>query len=148
MYKHILAATDGSELANKGLEHAVMLAHAVGAKVTVLNVRQPLSATALQAAVSAGVINPATLYDQSIDEEMKARFAVVEQLAREKSVSVELAHEVDDHPAEAIVRFAKIYGCDLIVMSSHGRRGVRRLVLGSQTAEVVTHTDIPVLVVR
>jgi nucleotide-binding universal stress UspA family protein len=57
-------------------------------------------------------------------------------------------HEIDDFAAEAIVRNARLRGCDLIVMSSHGRRGAARLLLGSQTAEVLAHTTIPVLVVR
>lgn len=148
MYKHILIATDGSELADKGLEHGLQLAQAVGASVTVLSVTEPLSVSMLQAAINAGVTNPASTYDQSINSEMKARFAEIGQRAAQKGVTVELTHEIDEHPAEAIVRFAGLKGCDLIVMSSHGRRGVRRFVLGSQTAEVVTHTDIPVLVIR
>ena len=79
---------------------------------------------------------------------MRERFAAIERRAAEHGVPVELAHEIDEHPAEAIVRLAKLRGCDLIVMSSHGRRGARRLILGSQTAEVVTHTTTPVLVIR
>ena len=63
-------------------------------------------------------------------------------------VGIELFHEVDSSPAEAIVRAAKLRGCDLIVMSSHGRRGIRKLLLGSQTAEVLVHTTTPVLVIR
>lgn len=57
-------------------------------------------------------------------------------------------HEIDESPAEAIVRVAETNGCDLIVMASHGRRGIRRALLGSQTAEVLVHTNIPVLVIR
>jgi nucleotide-binding universal stress UspA family protein len=79
---------------------------------------------------------------------MAKRFASIRQRAADKGVAVELTHEVDEHPAEAIVRLADRLNCDLIVMSSHGRRGVRRLVLGSQTAEVVTSTTRPVLVIR
>jgi nucleotide-binding universal stress UspA family protein len=57
-------------------------------------------------------------------------------------------HEIDESPAEAMVRVAEIKACDLIVMTSHGRRGIRRALLGSQTAEVLVNTNIPVLVIR
>lgn len=148
MYRHILIATDGSELADKGVEQGFALAQALGARVTVLSVTEPLPWRARQAALNAGVDDPEGRYDQSIDEEMKKRFTSVEQRAAEKGVVVQLVHEIDEHPAEAIVRLAGREKCDLIVMSSHGRRGVRRFILGSQTAEVVTHTTIPVLVIR
>lgn len=148
MYKHILIATDGSELAAKGMEHGMALAAPLGAKVTVLTVTEPLKARAAQAAIAGGVRDPVARYDQAIDETMKERFAEIEKRAEAHGVEVELVHEIDEYPAEAIVRSAKLHNCDLIVMSSHGRRGARRLILGSQTSEVVTHTTIPVLVIR
>ena len=148
MYNHILIATDGSELANRGVEHGFKLAHAMGAKVTVLSVTEPMSSRAVQAALIAGVQDPIGGYDRSTAEDMKEKFAAISQQAADLGVAVELTHEIDTHPAEAIVRLADRAKCDLIVMSSHGRRGVRRFVLGSQTAEVVTHTTIPVLVIR
>lgn len=148
MYKHILIATDGSELADKGMEHGLKLAAALGAKVTVLTVSEPLAADAVRAARAGGITDPVARYDQQIDETMKERFAAIQDRASDHGVAVEFLHEIDDFPAEAIVRFAKLKDCDLIVMSSHGRRGARRLLLGSQTAEVVTTTTIPVLVVR
>lgn len=148
MYKHILIATDGSELAARGVEHGFALAAPLGAKVTVLTVTEPLDPRAVKAALAAGVRDPAARYDQTIDDEMKVRFASIEERAKEQNVSVELLHEIDHAPAEAIVRIANLRRCDLIVMSSHGRRGARRLILGSQTAEVLAHTTIPVLVIR
>lgn len=148
MYSHILIATDGSELADRGMEHGLKLAHALRAKVTVVSVTEPMNSQAVQAAVLAGVEDPIGGYDRSTDEDMKKRFAAISQRAVETGVPVEFTHEIDTHPAEAIVRLADRLKCDLIVMSSHGRRGVRRFVLGSQTAEVVTHTTIPVLVIR
>lgn len=148
MYKHILIATDGSELADKGMEQGLTLAHVLGARVTVLSVTEPMEERVRRAAVLAGVQDPASRYDQSIAEDMKKRFATISRRATERGVAVNLTHEIDSQPAEAIVRLANRENCDLIVMSSHGRRGVRRFVLGSQTAEVVTHTTIPVLVIR
>lgn len=148
MYKHILIASDGSELAARGVAQGFALAAPLGAKVTVLTVTEPLASRAAAAAIAGGVHDPAARYDQSVSEEMQKRFAGVEAGAKAQGVAVELLHEIDDAPAEAIVRVAMTRHCDLIVMSSHGRRGVRKLILGSQTAEVLAHTTIPVLVVR
>lgn len=148
MYKHILVATDGSELALKGLEHGLALAKSLDAKVTILTVSEPLHPEALRAAQLAGVDIAATRYDQQLESLMKERFAFIEDRARDHDITVNLAHEIDDAPAEAIVRTAKLSGCDLIVMSSHGRRGVQKMLLGSQTSEVLVKTPVPVLVIR
>ena len=148
MYKHILIATDGSDLANKGVEQGLALAEQLHARVTVLSVVEPLETRVAQAAILGGIEDPVARYDQRVDEDMKKRFAPIERKAAEHGVGIELFHEVDSSPAEAIVRAAKLRGCDLIVMSSHGRRGIRKLLLGSQTAEVLVHTTTPVLVIR
>ncbi len=148
MYKHILIATDGSELAARGVEHGLALAAPLGAKATVLTVSEPLERQAERAAVASGVYDPVLRYDQQIDSDMRKQFASIERRAEECGVPLDLLHEIDDHPAEAIVRTARLNGCDLIVMASHGRRGARRLLLGSQTAEVLANTVLPVLVVR
>lgn len=148
MYQHILVATDGSELALKGVEHGLALAKSLGAKITILTVSEPLHPDAARAAQLAGVDLAATRYDQQLDGLMKERFARIEERARDHKITVNLAHEIDDSPAKAIVRTAKLSGCDLIVMSSHGRRGMRRVLLGSQTSEVLVETPIPVLVIR
>lgn len=148
MYKHILIATDGSELALKGLRQGLGLARISGAKVTVLTVIEPLRPQVLAAAQRAGIEDPVGRYDQQIDEMMKERLASIQTEATEQGVTVEPIHEVDDSPAEAILRTANLQGCDLIVMSSHGRRGLQKLLLGSQTSEVLVKTTVPVLVVR
>lgn len=148
MYKNILIATDGSELARKGLEHGLSLAKPLGAKVTVLTVSEPLRPEMANAARLGGIDDPVGRYDQQIDDIMKKRFALIEQRGAEHSITPDLVHEIDDSPAEAILRFAKLRSCDLIVMSSHGRRGLQKVLLGSQTSEVLANTTIPVLVVR
>lgn len=148
MYKHILIATDGSELALKGLRQGLGLARISGAKVTALTVIEPLRPQVLAAAQRAGIEDPVGRYDQQIDEMMKERLASIQAEATEQGVTVEPIHEVDDSPAEAILRTANLQGCDLIVMSSHGRRGLQKLLLGSQTSEVLVKTTVPVLVVR
>jgi nucleotide-binding universal stress UspA family protein len=148
MYEHILIATDGSELAAKGVRHGMALAGPLHAKVTVLTVSEPLQLQMAREAVAAGVEDPVARYDQQIDEGMKERFGSVEQQALEHHVPIDLLHEIDESPAQAILRTARFKDCDLIVMTSHGRRGAARLLLGSQTAEVLAHTTLPVLVVR
>lgn len=148
MYKNILIATDGSELAGKGVRHGLALAERLGAKVTFLSVVEPLVPEAIRAAMAGGMEDPVGGYDQQIDKSMKQRYAVLETEAAQYGISVDLLHEIDENPAEAIVRVAEMKACDLIVMASHGRRGIRKALLGSQTAEVLVHTTIPVLVIR
>lgn len=148
MYKHILIATDGSELALKGLRQGLGLARLAGSKVTVLSVIEPLRPQVMQAAQMAGIEDPVGRYDLQVDEMMKERLATIQAEAAEQGVTIEPVHEIDDSPAEAILRAAHLRGCDLIVMSSHGRRGLQKLLLGSQTSEVLVKTTVPVLVVR
>ncbi len=139
MYKHILISTDGSELAQKGVTHGLALAKVSGSKVTVVTVTQPYP---LQSA--------ATIDSWSTAQTHHAEAALTPVAAAARAQGIEIhSHQItNDSPAEAIVETAKSLGCDLIVMASHGRRGVSRLLLGSQTAEVVSHSPVPVLVVR
>lgn len=148
MYRHILIATDGSELAGKGLEQGLALAGPLGARVSVLTVSEPLRLDMANAARAGGIDDPVTRYDQQMEAIMQERFADISKRAAAFGITAELSHEIDESPAQAIVRHAKLNGCDLIVMSSHGRRGVEKMLLGSQTSEVLAHTTIPVLVVR
>lgn len=148
MYKHILIATDGSDLAQKGVDHGLELAARIGARVTVLTVTEPLHATALEAAALGGVEDPHLFYEQQMDERVATLGKAILERAAGLKVAVEVARETDDVPAQAIVRTAKLMACDLIVMSSHGRRGIQKLLLGSQTSEVLVHTTVPVLVIR
>lgn len=148
MYKHILITTDGSELAQKGVDQGLKLAARLGAKGTVLTVTEPLHPAAARAAIQGGIDDPVARYDQQIDQAMKDRYEAIEQIATRHGATVELLHEIDEFPAEAIVRVAKLKDCDLIVMSSHGRRGIQKMLLGSQTSEVLVNTTVPVLVIR
>lgn len=148
MYQHILIATDLSELAHKGVVQGLELAETIGARATIFTVREPLRPESIQAAVAAGISDPDARYDEQIEAEMLQRFESLQETTKTYDVAVELVHELDESPAEAIVRFAGSNDCDLIVMTSHGRRGLRRMMLGSQTAEVLVETTIPVLVVR
>src|ERR1700756_6003111 len=107
MYKNVLIATDGSELASKGVRHGLSVAEKLGAKVTVLSVVEPLTPEAVKAALSGGVQDPVGRYDQQIDSTMKERYAVLEQEAAQYNITVDMLHEIDAHPAEAIVRVAE-----------------------------------------
>lgn len=148
MYKHILIATDGSELATKALEHGLALAKRDNARVTVVTVTEPWSA--LDVAHEARLHRPDPIGQF---EELAAAAAnhILDdavQRGKARGVACERVHVKDQHPAEGIVATAKGGGCDLIVMASHGRRGVSRLLLGSQAYEVLTHCAVPALIVR
>lgn len=149
MFKHILTATDGSELSLRGVEMATRLAMAFGAKLTIV------AASELRMGVVAaeGYIQPddfTRMRDVSLKQE-REHLAEAGALARRIGLPEALLRTVqcdETDPADAIVHKAASLGCDLIVMSSRGRRGLTKLVLGSQTAEVLAGTQVPVLVVR
>jgi nucleotide-binding universal stress UspA family protein len=146
MYRHILVATDGSELAHRAVMHALALAKAVGASVTAMTVESSFNVhdvpTSKDYELSAAFLEHA--------EHAKAHagkiLSRVADAARSAGVSCEVVHVEQDHPHKGIIETAKQKGCDLIVMASHGRSGIAALVLGSVTNKVLTHTDIPVLV--
>lgn len=139
MYKHLLLPTDGSELSMHGVRQGLELAKAINSKVSVIVVALPYP-----------LIHPATgeSWRKAQQEMAESAFAAVKGVADAMGVQVSTIIKVDETPADAIVQAAQEQGCDLIVMSSHGRRGVRRLLLGSQTAEVVSRSLVPVLVAR
>jgi nucleotide-binding universal stress UspA family protein len=139
LYKHILLPTDGSDLAMLGVTHGLQLAKDQGSKVTVVTVTPPYP---LQSPTTHGAWEAAHKHDA--DKALDA----ARQAAKAADMEVSAVHEVAESPAEAIVEISKRQGCDLIVMASHGRRGVRRLLIGSQTAEVVQSSAIPILVIR
>lgn len=149
MYNHILITSDGSDFSNKGVQHGLQLARVLNCKVTVLTVTEPFF---LHAGVGgSGWI--ATEEDISRFTATQNEFAddILKQAstaAAKLGVTISPLRVENQFPAEAITDEAARLGCDLIVMASHGRRGLSRLLLGSQTAEVLTRSKIPVLVVR
>lgn len=98
--------------------------------------------------MSGGIADPLLRYEQQMDDQVAKFGDVIETKAKELNVPLEIIRETDDFPADAIIRTAKIRHCDLIVMTSHGRSGLKKLLLGSQTSEVLKHTTLPVLVIR
>jgi nucleotide-binding universal stress UspA family protein len=145
MYKHILIATDGSELAQKAVRQGLELANRLGAKVTALTVTEPWPVAMADGMV---ISNPIDEYERAMAQEASRRLDRVSEPARELGVACERVHQADEYPAEGIVEQANAKGCDLIVMASHGRRGIAKLVLGSQATRVLTHSAIPVLICK
>ncbi len=145
MYKHILIATDGSELAQKAAEQGLALAAALGTKVTAVTVTEPWEAVVV---AEAAVVFSPDHYDESVTASAANILRGVLEAAEQHGVACEILHVKDQFPAEGIVDTAKHLGCDLIVMGSHGRRGVMRFLLGSQANRVVTHSTVPVLIYR
>jgi nucleotide-binding universal stress UspA family protein len=149
MYKHILISTDGSEVAQKGVDHGLSLAKSLGAKVTIITVTEPYPYHMSSAGVG-WVPGPAdvSLYQEGQAEYAGRILAKVKEAAGKLGIDAEILHVPDARPAEAILDAASSEGCSLIVMGSHGRRGLGRLLLGSQTSEVLSYSPVPVLVVR
>ena len=150
MYKNILLSTDGSELARKGVEHGIALAKALGAKVAIITVTEPLPVDYGSGHASGWI--PSQEEFESFDAAAKETAGKVldeaRAMAEQIGISADLLHVANAHPATAIIDTAKSRGCDLIVMASHGRRGLRKLLLGSQTSEVLVDGGVPVLVVH
>ena len=146
MYTNILLSTDGSDVARKGVEHGIGLAKALDAKVTVITVTEPLPVH------YGGLWTPSQQEFDSFDAACKEHAGKVldeaRAMAEQIGISVELLHVWNAHPATTIIETANSRGCDLIVMGSHGRRGLRKLFLGSQTSEVLADGNVPVLVVH
>jgi nucleotide-binding universal stress UspA family protein len=144
MFKHMLVATDGSQLSEQAVAYAISIAAPVNARVTAVYVVQPMHA-----------IVPAPLSERigedfadRIEEQAKAAMAFVEQTARKAGVAVNLVTVRREQPHKAIVETAHRSRCDLIVMASHGHRPASRFMLGGVTQKVLAESDVPVLVYR
>jgi nucleotide-binding universal stress UspA family protein len=148
MYQHIMLPYDGSDLSQKAVKQGIALAKATGAKMTVITVIVPFH-TGITSPVTSEIVHE---LEKGRDEEAKKRVAKlhagVASLAKSGGVQCESVIAMGGNPYEQIIAKAKKLKCDLIVMASHGRRGLDALLIGSETAKVLTHSKIPVLVVR
>ena len=145
MHRHILIPTDGSELSQTAVGYGVALAKAVHAKVTVLTVSAPFQTTALESGMIAETPEE---YGERTARRAADCLNAAKEIASASGVTCETKHVEHDQPYLAIIETAAQELCDLIVMASHGRRGISAVVLGSETLKVLTHSTIPVLVVR
>lgn len=149
MYKHILIATDGSELAAKGVDAGLALAAALRASVTLVTVSEPWvdampgdpTAMSLSSELRGDYLQAKSAEAQAILDAAQAKAAAA-------GVAASVEYVPERVPADAILDTAAARGADLIVMASHGRRGLRKLLLGSQAQAVVSGGRLPVLVVR
>jgi nucleotide-binding universal stress UspA family protein len=145
MFKRILLPTDGSEFSAAAIRQGIRLAKSIGAKVTGLCVMPMQIPFFYQKRMPKEALEEADQQDKKLAE---TYLAVVEQGAIEAGVAYDLVFENSEHPYDKIIRVAEEKGCDLIMMASHGRRGVPALLIGSETQKVLTHSKIPVLVFR
>ena len=147
MYKRILIATDGSPLSDKAVEHGLALAALSGATVVALKVvpRYPRSYFEGGMPVDA---NDVKRIETQWGNAAQAMVDGVKAQGSAQGVTVKAIVAKSDLVAEAVISAAKKHKCDMIVMASHGRKGIKRLQLGSETQHVLTHSHIPVLVLR
>lgn len=146
MFKNILIPTDGSELSQRAVQTAIGLAKLHQARLTGIHVIPDYH---LLIAYE-GAFDPVT--EERIEEEAKTRAQMylefIRKTAEASGVQCDTVCETGDHPHDAILKTANARKCDLIVMTSHGRKGLAAMLLGSETRKVLTHARIPVLVVR
>lgn len=144
MFHRILVPTDGSDITRKAVATAIELARSVNARLYTLSVKEPFP----YSAISEMQPTPPQEFFDAQERIAAARVTEVRSAAEANGLQCDGQTVEALHPWEAVIEHAKRHECDLIVMASHGRRGVTALLLGSETQKVLTHTTIPVLVVR
>jgi nucleotide-binding universal stress UspA family protein len=147
MYKHILLPTDGSALAREAVQAGVDLAKSLGARVTGFYAAPPASPIEYKGLLPVGYTDPAKR-EKTIERAAAKHLEVIEKAAKAAGVPFKVEHAVNDYPADAILAAAKKSKCDLIFMGSHGHRGFKDSMLGSQTQKVLSLSKIAVLVHR
>lgn len=148
MYNNMLIATDGSDLAGRAVDHGLMLAKGIGASVLFVTVTDIWSSVEMASETVRGTENPMKSYEEMVGALAQKILADAKNAADAAGVDCETQHVSDSSPADGIIEAANKEGCDLIVMASHGRRGINLALLGSQTAKVLALSKIPVLVLR
>ena len=145
MFKNILVPTDGSDLAARAVEQGILFAKEIGAKITAVTITEPFNVFAL--APSELGYTPIE-YKKHTETYADKLLGTVLAAAKSAGVVCKTLHVEQAQVYQAIIDAAEARRCDLIVMASHGRRGVSAVVLGSETVKVLTHSKIPVLVYR
>ena len=147
MYKNILVPIDGSALSRSAAKEAAAFAKTQGAKMVGFYVAPAYQPDVYADFVPANFVSPKE-YDELARKTAEKHLSVVEKAAEAAGVRCTCAHAMSDLPYEEIVKAAQRYKCDLIFMASHGRSGIARLLLGSQTSKVLARSKVPVLVHR
>lgn len=144
MYKHLLLPTDGSPLSEGSVRRGVKFAREVGAKVTGFYAMPEMRVMAYTIAL----VEDSSAFEKKAAERAEAVLAFVQTIAQQEGVQCDTVMTTSERPHEAIIKAARERDCDLIVMASHGRRGVEGFFVGSETVKVLTNSKIPVLVHR
>jgi len=147
MYRKLLVATDGTTLSRKAVRSAIDLAGTVGAELVALYVVPRYPVSYFEGGISIAPQEVARIEKQWTDKGQEVVDAV-RDAAGAAGVKAKAVVSRSDLVAEAILAAAKKHRCDLIVMASHGRKGIKRILLGSETQHVLTHSTVPVLVLR
>ncbi|WP_042886658.1 universal stress protein [Cupriavidus necator] len=145
MFRHLLLAVDGSELSESAFHKALMLAREMDAKTTLVRVCPNYHVLTYEVEMLEGTRE--TYVKQAWEDAIRYLRGLADE-AGAAGVACDTAYAVNDHPYEAIIKTAEDKDCDLIVMASHGRRGLQGMLIGSETLKVLTHSKIPVLVYR
>ena len=148
MFKHVLVPTDGSEVSAKTVKRAVQIAKAMKARVTALHAYPELHSVERFDYIGPFNLMNKRDYDARAQEAANSCLAAVTKAAKAAGIKADLVAMASDRPYEAIIRTAKKRKCDLIIMGSHGRSGVAGILLGSVTQKVLSHSTLPVLVLR
>jgi nucleotide-binding universal stress UspA family protein len=148
MYQHILIATDGSAIGSRAVAYALALARRGKVRATIVTVTEPWSAIDMATEAHRSAANPVARFEKAAAVAAKRVLQAAVKKAKLSGVATRIVHVPDQHPADGILQTAKKKHCDLIVMGSHGRRGFRRLLLGSQAYEVLSRSKVPTLIVR
>ena len=147
MYKRILVATDGSTLSKKAVASAIDLAALSGAELVAVKIAPRYPQSYFEGSLPLSTTEVSKIEKQWTDAAQKVVDGVA-KAAQAKGVSVKSVVVKSDIVSDALISASKKYKVDLIVMASHGRRGIKRLLLGSETQQVLTHASVPVLVLR
>jgi len=142
LFKNILVPTDGSDLAAKAVERGVLFAKEIGAKITAITVTEPSHLLSVELEYTP------IEYKKYTEAQAEKVLGTVSAAAKSAGVTCETLHMEHEQIYQAIIDAAEARRCDLIVMASHGRRGVSAVVLGSETVKVLTHSKIPIRVYR
>ena len=148
MFKHILVPTDGSKLSDRAVQRGIELAQAVGARVTAMHAIPEFRIMADESFVLPTTADLKKRYEKEARSRTEKMLAKVTERAKAAGIKADCVCVMGDVPYKAIIEACKKNKCDVIVMASHGRRGVSGLLLGSETSKVLTHSKVPVLVVR
>ena len=148
MHQKILIATDGSELSDKAISYGLSVAKKLKSEVFFVTVTEPWITGRTIERLQAAIEKPIDEYESTMAVWAEGVLSKAARKAKEMGVDCETIHVKDQHPAEGIIKTSESQGCSLIIMASHGRRGLNMVLLGSVANEVVSQSPVPVLIYR